>query len=86
MYQKKTFIGKLLLSLIAYFGHAYLKLNLVLISLSTGKCATQNIKNLRRLCRFKSNSEKNRVMGRCFPYPTGSSLRMSRHASLYNNI
>ena len=69
MYQKKTFIGELLLSLIAYFGHAYLKLNLVLISLLTGKCATQNIKNLRRLCRFKSDSEKKARYGSPFSVP-----------------
>ena len=30
----------------SYFGHACLKLNLVLLSLLTGKCATQNFKNL----------------------------------------
>ena len=35
-------------SCISYFGHACLKLNYVLISLLTGKCATQNNnKNLR---------------------------------------
>ena len=34
-------------SCISYFGHVCLKLNLLLISRLTVKCATQNLKNLR---------------------------------------
>ena len=37
-------------SCISYFGHACLNLNIVSISLLTGKCATQNLKNVRNSC------------------------------------